>query len=257
MGSRTAIVTGASRGIGRAIAVALAAQGYNVVINYRADAAAAKACADLVTAAGGTPLLVQADVANLADHARLLEAALQRFQRVDLLVNNAGIAPQVRADLLDMDEASFDRVLDTNLKGAFFLTQRVARQMIAQAQSGPTPQAIVNITSVSAYAASVNRGEYCVAKAGLAMATQLFALRLAEHGINVYEIRPGIIATDMTAPVQAKYDRLIHEQNLLPLKRWGTPEDVAKAVAAIASGALPYSTGQVLDIDGGFHVRSL
>ncbi|MEX0774811.1 MAG: 3-ketoacyl-ACP reductase [Phycisphaeraceae bacterium] len=267
--SRTAIVTGASRGIGRAIAVALGGGGFNVVINYNSNAEAAQACAELVKQAGGQAVTVQADIAKSEDHRRLVDAAMETFGGIDVLVNNAGVAPKVRADLLETSEDSYDYLLDTNLRGPFFLTQQVAKVMIEKRASdpvflpvflpdngGPRP-CIVNITSISAYTASVNRGEYCIAKAGLAMMTQLFAARLAEHGINVYEIRPGIIATDMTGPVKAKYDKLILEEGLLPIKRWGHPEDIARAVLAIAQGALPYSTGQVIDVDGGFHVRRL
>jgi NAD(P)-dependent dehydrogenase (short-subunit alcohol dehydrogenase family) len=172
---------------------------------------------------------------------------------VDLLVNNAGVAPDVRADLLDATEESFDRVIGINLKGPYFLTQLVAQQMIATG----VPGKIITISSVSAYAPSTNRGDYCLAKAGLAMMTKLYAARLAEHGITVYEVRPGIIATDMTGPVKAKYDRLIHEDGITPIRRWGQPEDVGKAVVAIAQGLLPFSTGQVIDVDGGFHIRTL
>ncbi len=274
--ARTAIVTGASRGIGRAIALALGAQRFNVVINYHSSAAAAQEVAQAIVQAGGAAETVQADVGHLADHEKIVAAARDRFGAVHLLVNNAGVAPKVRADLLELSEAGFDQVLDTNLKGTFFLTQRVARFMIEQAPppesrrppesaqggvalSGGDGRAIINIASISAYTASLNRGEYCMAKAGIGMMTQLFAARLAAHGINVYEIRPGIIATDMTSgqAVKAKYDKLILEGDLLPIRRWGRPEDVAQAVVAVAQGLLPYSTGQVLDVDGGFHIRRL
>jgi NAD(P)-dependent dehydrogenase (short-subunit alcohol dehydrogenase family) len=190
-----------------------------------------------------------------------VRAAIEEFGRIDLLVNNAGVAPNVRADLLEMSEASFDRLIANNLRGPFFLTQRVAPEMLRSRGEYPAEvlPAIVNVSSISAYTASVNRGEYCIAKAGVAMMTQLFAARLAADGINVYEIRPGIIETDMTSneAVKAKYDRLIHEGDLLPIPRWGTPDDIGKAVAAIAAGSFPYSTGQVFDVDGGFHLRRL
>lgn len=256
--NRTAIVTGASRGIGRGVAVALGAQKFNVVINYNANADAANEAAELVRQAGGQAVIVQADIGNLGDHQKVLDAALNHFGRVDLLVNNAGVAPKVRADLLETGEESYDRLMDTNLKGPFFLTQLVAKDMIARRSQylADQPPAIVNITSISAYTVSINRGEYCISKAGLAMMTQLFATRLAEHEINVYEIRPGVIATDMTGPVKEKYDKLIAE-GLFPLRRWGQPQDIAKAVVAVASGLLPYSTGQVIDIDGGFHMTRL
>lgn len=253
---RTAMVTGASRGIGRAIAVALGGAGFNVVINYNSNAAAAEEAAKLVrdSGGGGDAHIVQCDIGNCSDHAKVVDAAYERFGSLDLLVNNAGVAPKVRADLLEMGEESWDYVLDTNLRGPFFLTQLVANRMIAAKVSGG---AIVSVSSISAYTASVNRGEYCVAKAGISMMTQLFAARLAEHGINVYEVRPGIIATDMTGPVKAKYDKLILEDGITPIRRWGQPEDVAKAVLAVAEGRLPFSTGEVLNVDGGFHLRTL
>jgi 3-oxoacyl-[acyl-carrier protein] reductase len=244
-----ALVTGASRGIGRGIALALAAAGHDVVVNYARNAAAAREVGKQVEEYGVRAHLVQADISLTADRHRLAEEA----GPVDLLVNNAGVAPEVRADLLDATEESFDRVLSVNLKGPYFLTQLVARRMVAEGVTGK----IVTISSVSAYAPSTNRGDYCVAKAGLAMMTQLYAARLAEHGITVYEIRPGIIATDMTGPVKEKYDRLIFEEGLTPIRRWGQPADVGKAVVAIAQGLLPYSTGQVIDVDGGFHIRTL
>lgn len=255
---RSAIVTGASRGIGRGVAIALGQEGFNVVINYNSNAAAADEAVQLVKQAGGDALAVQADIANVDDHARLLDAAIARFGRIDLLVNNAGVAPRVRADLLETGRESYDRLMDTNLRGPFFLTQRIARQMIDQRAQyeADHPPAIVNITSISAYTVSINRGEYCISKAGLSMMTQLFATRLAEHEINVYEVRPGVIATDMTGPVKEKYDKLIAE-GLFPLRRWGQPGDIAKAVVAVAKNLLPYSTGQVIDVDGGFHMTRL
>ena len=245
----TALVTGASRGIGRGIALALAAAGHDVVVNYARNAAAAEEVVKQIEEYGVRGRPVQADISLAADRRRLVDEA----GPIDLLVNNAGVAPDVRADLLDATEESFDRVIGINLKGPYFLTQLVAQQMIATG----VPGKIITISSVSAYAPSTNRGDYCLAKAGLAMMTKLYAARLAEHGITVYEIRPGIIATDMTGPVKAKYDRLIHEDGITPIRRWGQPEDVGKAVVAIAQGLLPYSTGQVIDVDGGFHIRTL
>jgi len=193
--------------------------------------------------------------------AGLLAMARATCGRLDLLVNNAGVAPAVRADILDATEESFDRLIHTNVRGPYFLTQQVARWMIERVEAQPAgapayrPK-IVFISSISAYTASINRGDYCVSKAALAMLTPLYAARLAEHGINVYEIRPGVIRTDMTGPVKEKYDQLI-EQGLTPIKRWGTPEDVGKAVAAIAQDLLPFSTGEVINVDGGFHLRRL
>jgi NAD(P)-dependent dehydrogenase (short-subunit alcohol dehydrogenase family) len=249
----TALVTGASRGIGRGIALALAENGFDCVVNYARNADAANEVKRQIEHRGRRAIALQADVSVAADRQKLVDETVRAFGRIDLLVNNAGVAPDVRADLLEAGEESFDRLININLKGPYFLTQLVARQMISQRT---TSAKIVTISSVSAYAASTNRGDYCVAKAGLSMMTKLFAARLAEHGINVYEIRPGIIETDMTGPVKAKYDKLI-AQGLTPIARWGTPDDVARAVVAVASGLLPFSTGEVINVDGGFHVRRL
>ncbi len=252
-----ALVTGGGRGIGRAVALALARRGWNVAINYRSNAEAAAQTLAEVEAAGARGLLIGADIAAAADRERLLAAVRQAFGRLDLLVNNAGMAPRKRADLLEMTLESFHEVLATNLEGPFFLTQAAARWMIEQVQAGLEPRPkIINIGSISAYTASIMRGEYCMAKAGMGMMTALFADRLAEWGIHVYEVRPGIIATDMTAPVQDRYRKLIAD-GLLPIRRMGEPEDVARAVAALAEGALPYSTGEVINVDGGFHLRRL
>jgi 3-oxoacyl-[acyl-carrier protein] reductase len=254
------LVTGAGRGIGRGVAVELAKLGHVVVINYAGNADAAEECLRLVREAGGDGITSRADVSVSADRERLVQETLDAYGRIDLLVNNAGVAPSVRADLLEAGEESFDRLINVNLKGPYFLTQLVARRMIEQAQRGDVSAfglpRIVTITSVSAYTASVNRGDYCVAKAGLAMMTALYAARLAEYGVNVYELRPGVIATDMTEGVKEKYDRMI-EQGAWPIRRWGQPEDVGRAVAAIARGDFPYSTGEVINIDGGFHLRTL
>lgn len=257
MNDRVALVTGAGRGIGRGIALALGSAGWRVGVNYRSDAAAAAHTVSDIQAQGGQAAALQADIASATDRQRLLEQVQQQWGRLDLLVNNAGMAPRRRADLLEMDEASYDEVMATNLKGPFFLTQQAAIWMTELKQKGiTTDPMIINIGSISANTASLNRGEYCLSKAGMGMLTALFAVRLAEAGIRVYEVRPGIIATDMTAAVQEKYDRMI-EGGLLPLRRWGQPEDVAKAVLALAEGALPYSTGEVIYIDGGFHLRRL
>jgi 3-oxoacyl-[acyl-carrier protein] reductase len=249
---RTAIVTGGSRGIGKAIAIALGSRGYKVVVNYFSRADAAQETAGLVRDAGGQALTVQADVGRAPDRSALIEKTLAEFGGIDLLVNNAGIPPAQRTDLLDATEESYDRVMDTNLKGPFFLTQLAARHMVS-AKSGT----IINIGSVSSYAATPKRSQYCIAKAGMTMMTQLYAADLAPHGIGVFEICPGVINTDMARNAKEKYDTLINEQDLLPIARWGQPDDVAKAVAAIVDGYFPYSTGTVIDVDGGYHIRRL
>jgi 3-oxoacyl-[acyl-carrier protein] reductase len=274
-----ALITGASRGIGRGIALELARLGYDLVINYAANHAAARQTArDCLQAAGSGGKTIraeicQADVSLGAGRKKLVEFTKEEFGRLDLLVNNAGVAPDVRADILDASEESFDRLIAINVKGPYFLTQLAARWMIEQAgtcsaasqtpgrsrgRGGTRPYQpkIVTISSISAYTASTSRGDYCVSKAALSMLTPLFASRLAEHGINVYEIRPGIVATDMTRPVKRKYDQLVRA-GLTPIPRWGTPEDVGKAVAAIAQDLLPFSTGEVINVDGGFHLRRL
>jgi len=277
---RVALVTGAGRGIGRGIAVALAERGWTVVVNYRGNAEAAAETVRRVVQAGGQGVAVQADVASAADRDRLVETVLREFGRIDLLVNNAGMAPRQRADVLETGEASYDEVMAVNLKGPFFLTQRVAQAMIALVEAGeadadgsdgtslgmyssPTSAysgclrpTIVNVGSLSAYTSSTNRAEYCLSKAGVAMMTALYADRLAEYGIHVYEVRPGIIETDMTRGVRERYDSLI-AAGLTPIRRWGQPEDVARAVVALAEGALPFSTGEVINVDGGFHLRRL
>jgi NAD(P)-dependent dehydrogenase (short-subunit alcohol dehydrogenase family) len=259
-GRPVALVTGASRGIGRGIAVALAGAGFDLVVNYAGNRPAAEECLALCAASrpGGRYQACQGDIGSGDDRARLVDFARQTFGRIDCLVNNAGVAPTARADLLEAGEESFDRLIGINLKGPYFLTQRVARLMIElRGRLGPgyAPR-IITISSISAYTASINRGDYCLSKAGLGMLTKLFAVRLAEHGIGVYEIRPGVIKTDMTAPVGDRYDKLIAE-GLTPIRRWGTPEDVGRAVAALAGGALPFSTGEVINVDGGFHLRWL
>jgi NAD(P)-dependent dehydrogenase (short-subunit alcohol dehydrogenase family) len=257
MNKQTALVTGAGRGIGRGIAVALAEKDWNVVINYRGNAAAATETLGLVEDAGGGGLAVQANIAEAVDRQRLIDETVQKFGRIDLLVNNAGMAPRRRLDILETSEASYDEVMTVNLKGPFFLTQQVAQVMIEQQQKGiMTEPRIINIGSISAYTSSPNRSEYCLSKAGMSMMTALFADRLAGHGINVYEIRPGVIETDMTSGVKEKYDRLIGD-GLTPIRRWGQPDDIGRAVVAIAEGYLPFSTGEVINVDGGFHLHRL
>ena len=263
-----ALITGASRGIGRGIALKLAKLSHDLVINFAGNEAAARqTAADCIAAAkaAGHSIraeICQADISVSADRHKLINFTRSAFGRLDLLVNNAGVAPHVRADILEAGEESFDRLININVKGPYFLTQLAAKWMIDEVQSprfkvqGSKLPKIVTISSISAYTASTNRGDYCVAKAALSMLTPLFAARLAEHGINVYEIRPGVIATDMTGPVKEKYDKLIAE-GLTPIARWGTPEDIGRAVAAIAQDLLPFSTGEVINVDGGFHLRRL
>ncbi len=245
MPDSVALVTGASRGIGRAVASELA-RTHKVIGTYRGNLAAAESLRDSCGAE-----IFQMDVASRADRGALLEFVRSKYGRLDLLVNNAGIAPRVRNDLLEASEESFEEVLGTNLQGPYFLTRDAARLMLERGSGR-----IVFVTSISSYTASTNRGEYCVSKAGLSMAAQLYASRLAPEGIGVFEVRPGIIETDMVAPVLDKYKRLA-EEGLLPQGRLGRPEDVALAVRAVADGNLDYSAGQVIDVDGGFHLRSL
>lgn len=255
---RVAIVTGSSRGIGRGIAMALAEYAWNIVISYRSNRTAVEETRRAVEAQGVGALAVQADMANLADLEGLVDATLDRFGRIDLLVNNAGVGPRERVDMLRVSEASYDEVMAINLKGPFFLTQRVANEMIGMVRQGRIQRSkIINISSISAYTSSPERAEYCLSKAGLSMATALWADRLAEFGITVFEIRPGIIQTDLTAVVKEKYDRLILEEGVTPIRRWGQPEDVGKAVIAIAQDLLPFSTGEVINVDGGFHLSRL
>lgn len=256
---RHALITGGTRGIGLGIARALAGEGWNLVLNgMRPESAVADVLAEL-RAAGVTVAYAPGDIGSSAGRETIL-AAVRRATggaALNLLVNNAGVAPRVRLDLLETTEESYDFVVDTNLKGVFFLTQAVARDMVAARQADPAfPAFIITISSVSATMASVNRGEYCIAKAGLAMLSQLFAARLGPAGILVYEIRPGVIATDMTAGVKTKYDNLI-AQGAFVQPRWGTPEDVGRTTAALARGDLPYSTGSVLLVDGGLSLPRL
>ena len=254
---KIAIITGSGRGIGRGIAVQLARAGWNIVINDVGDPEPPQETLRLVREEGGDGLIVMADVTSAPDRERLVTETLGSLRRIDLLVNNAGIGPRRRLDMLETNEQSMREVLEVNLVGPFFLTQLVARRMIELVGQGTIENPkIVNIGSISAFTSSVNRPEYCISKAGVAMSTLLFADRLAAHGINVYEIRPGIIETPMTAGVKGKYDKLIAE-GITPIKRWGQPEDIGKAILAIAEEYLPYSTGQVINVDGGFHIQRL
>ena len=257
MNKRVALVTGAGRGIGRGIALALAEADWAVVVNYRSDLISATETGGRIEEAGGQALVIQADVSSAEDRERLVRGVLSQHGRIDLLVNNAGMAPRERMDILATTESSYDEVMRVNLKGPFFLTQRIANVMIDLLESGTiSAPMIINIGSLSAYTSSPNRGEYCISKAGLSMMTALFADLLAAYGINVYEVRPGIISTDMTSVVRGKYDRLIAD-GLTPIRRWGEPDDVARAVVALAGGSLPFSTGEVINVDGGFHMHRL
>ncbi|MFW5751410.1 MAG: 3-ketoacyl-ACP reductase [Planctomycetota bacterium] len=254
MSNPVAMVTGAARGIGLGCAKALAGAGYDIVI---ADIIEGTDAVQEIEALGRKAIAVACDITKADQRAEAIAQVKQAFGRIDCLVNNAGVAPKVRADVLEAGEDSYDFVMGVNAKGPYFLTQAVANWMIELREQIPDAfRCIVNIASISSYCASPGRGEYCLSKAAVSMATKLWAARLAEFGINVYEIRPGIIATDMTAVVKEKYDKLIGE-GLTPIKRWGTPDDIGKAVAACASGALPFSTGQILDVDGGFHLHVL
>lgn len=247
-------MTGASRGIGAGIAVKLATEDYDVAV---LDVLESQETVAAIEAAGGQGLSVMGDVTKAADRTAALDKIRAKFGRLDVLVNNAGVAPKVRADVLEAGEESYDRVMTINLKGPFFLTQAVAKWMIEQHAAAPDKwRCIVNISSMSAYVASPSRGEYCLSKAGVSMATKLWAARLAEYGIGVYEVQPGIIKTDMTKVVTEKYDKLIAE-GITPIKRWGLPEDIARAVAACVRGDLAFSTGEVINVDGGFHLRIL
>ena len=255
---QVAIVTGSSRGIGRGIALGLAQAGWQIVINYRSNDAAARQTLKDVEQLGGKGLVLQTDMADIEAFEPFVDAVIDAFGRIDLLVNNAGVGPRQRVDMLKVGVESYDEVMAINLRGPFFLTQSVARHLVAFVEQGLVEKPkIINISSISAYNSSPERAEYCLSKAGMGMMTALWADRLAAHGILVYEIRPGIIQTDLTAGVKEKYDRLILEEGLTPIRRWGLPEDIGKAVVAIASDLLPYSTGEVINVDGGFHLSRL
>ncbi len=257
--NKIALVTGGSRGIGFGIAEALAAEKWDLVINGVREESAVAAALDQLRARGVRVGYARGDVGS-REGREAIRAATLAFtggKAINLLVNNAGVAPKVRADLLETSEESYDYVVNTNLRGVFFLTQAFARDMVAARKADPAfAGAIVNITSISATVVSINRGEYCIAKAGLSMLSQLFAARLGGDGIPVYEVRPGVIKTDMTAGVTEKYDRLL-ANGLAIQPRWGFPEDVGKAVAALARGDFPFSTGQVIMVDGGLVVPRL
>ena len=251
----TALVTGAAGGIGFAVTRRLIRDGYRVLALDILPEQSTRVTQQFAPL-GADAAYLSGDITSSEDRHRALEQALALTGRLDLLVNVAGISPRVRADLLEMSEESYDRVMAVNTKGPFFLSQLGARQMLSQPPQEGRRGTMVNISSMSAYTSSVNRGEYCISKAGVSMMTKLFADRLSDDGVLVYEIRPGIIATDMTVVVKDKYDALI-QNGLLPMSRWGQPEDIAAGVSVLASGQLAYSPGQVLNIDGGFHLRRL
>lgn len=254
---RVALITGGSRGIGFGIATVLAKEGYDLAINgVREETDVAEPLAAL-TSRGARVVYCRGNVAIADDRRQIVEKVREHFARLDVLVNNAGVPANPRADILDATEESFDRVVGINLKGPYFLTQLVARWMIDERKANANfTGVIVNISSISATEASINRGDYCISKAGIMMATQLWAHRLAEHGIAVYEVRPGLFQTDMSAPVKEKYDRLIAD-GVTVENRWGQPEEVGHAVAVLARGELSYATGNVLKIDGGLTLRRL
>ena len=254
---KTALITGGSRGIGFGIAKALAKEGYDLAINGVRDESGASEALDELRQLGAKVLYCQGNIADAADRETIVEKAYSVFGTINVLINNAGIAPRVRMDILETTVENYQEVLKTNLEGPFFLTQAVAKRMAHNKQNNHAFEAsIIFVTSISATVVSINRGEYCISKAGLAMTNLLFAVRMAEFNIPVYEIRPGIVSTDMTSKVQEKYDNLF--QNGIALQpRWGTPEDVGKAVASLTRGDFPYSTGQVIGVDGGMQIGRL
>lgn len=254
---KVALVTGGSRGIGLGIAQELSQQGFDLAINGVRKESEVGDVLQMLRTNGADVIYCQGDVASSVDRVKIIQRVKDHFRKLHVLVNNAGIAPKERKDILDATEESFDHVISTNLKGNYFLTQLAANWMIAQKKENVSHEAcIINVSSVSASVASVNRGEYCISKAGISMATQLFAVRLGEFNIPVFEVRPGVISTDMTTGVKEKYDKMI-EQGLCVTKRWGFPQDVGRVVGALASSAFIYSTGQVVMVDGGLTIPRL
>ncbi|WP_213975602.1 3-ketoacyl-ACP reductase [Tepidanaerobacter acetatoxydans] len=254
--AKTAIVTGGGRGIGFAISHQMGKDGYDVVLMGRSPEDVYKSNLDILSKEGINYLYIQGGIENACDRQKCVDETIAKFGRIDVLINNAGVAPAERRDLLEMTEESFDHVVGINTKGTMFMTQLVARQMVKQEIKDSKRGIIVNVSSCSAVVSSINRGEYCISKAGVSMLTKLYADRLADEGIFVYEVRPGVIATEMTAKAKEKYDALI-QQGLFPIRRWGTPEDVALAVSAFCSGKFLYTTGSYIDVDGGFHIQRL
>ncbi len=256
------LVTGASRGLGRGIAIECAKSGYSVAINYAGNEKAAletqNFCEEFKINNDQKFMPIQGDISSGKSRKNLVKGTIENFGTIDALVNNAGIAPKVRNDITEADESSFDDMINTNLKGPYFLTQEVANHWLNNKPECGIPSGfkIIYITSISSHTASIARGDYCISKAGLSMSVQLWATRLAKENIQVYELRPGIMKTDMTSGVTAKYDALIKE-GLVPQKRWGTSEDLGLGVTSLLGGSFPFSTGAVIDIDGGFQLRRL
>ncbi|MBN2853679.1 MAG: 3-ketoacyl-ACP reductase [Clostridia bacterium] len=254
---RVALITGAARGIGNGIALKLAKDGFDIAIMDVLKYDDIKDNIKIIEETKATVLYLNGNITDKESREQVVSDIMKKFGRIDVLVNNAGVAPKVRTDLLQMTEESYNFVMDINLKGTLFLTQTVANQMIELIGKVDNYRPkIINIASMSSYTSSTSRGEYCISKAGISMLTKLFADRLAEYGINVYEVRPGIIFTPMTEVVKGKYDKLIAE-GLLPIKRWGYPEDIANAISAFCMDLFSYSTGEVINIDGGFHIQRL
>jgi len=255
--NKVALVTGGSRGIGLGIVTQLAKLGFDIAINGVRQAESVGDVIENIKAFGVDVIYCQGNISGREDRNRIIKQVKQHYNRLNILVNNAGVAPKERRDILSATEESFDEVMTTNLKGPYFLTQEIANWMIDQKADNPDYQAcVINVSSISATVASVNRGEYCLSKAGMSMATQLFAVRLGEFDIPVYEVRPGVIHTDMTSGVKEKYDKMITD-GLCVQKRWGQPEDIGKVVGALATGSFPYSTGQVIMVDGGLTIPRL
>lgn len=255
---KTALITGGSRGIGFGIAEKLAAEGYNLVLSGRRPAEEVEDSIRHLRAIGSSVRYCVSDISNARDRSALIARTRECFGRLDALVNNAGVAPEFRVDILNTSEESFNQVLKVNLRGPFFLTQAVSEWMLKQrSDSSEYNGVIINIGSISADVVSLNRAEYCISKAGVGMMTRLFAARLSGYGISVFEIRPGIIKTDMTNAAEEKYSKLLQESDLCVIKRWGLPEDIGRVAAALATGKMPYCVGQVITVDGGLTLPRL
>jgi NAD(P)-dependent dehydrogenase (short-subunit alcohol dehydrogenase family) len=254
---RIALITGGSRGIGFGIAIQLAANGFDLAINGTRFPGSVEEVIQKLKDLGNDVIYCRGDISSSTDRENIIHQVKEHYGKLHVLINNAGVAPKERKDILDATEESFDDVISTNLKGPYFLMQKAANWMIEQKKNDQEFKGcIINISSISATVASVNRGEYCISKAGISMATKLFAVRLGEFNIPVFEVRPGVISTDMTAGVKEKYDKLI-EEGLLVQQRWGEPHDVGKVVASLAEGDFMYSTGQVVMVDGGLTIPRL